>query len=291
MKIIDAHLHFSKFDGFDERAREAGHINSAEHLLAEFDRLGIEAAVAMGAGRGGSPEGECLPMTVNLAGPFDPVRYGQPRRIAYCAGVESDVLNKANQKRSVALFEERLRDPHCVGIKMYPGYNRRYLNDPLHYPLYELAEHYDVPVAIHTGDTATANALVKYSHPLTVDEVAVNFPRVRFVMAHYGNPWVIDATEVAAKNPNVFIDLSGLAVGNFDPEWFWNDYSGYLQHLKTWMNYLSDYGKFMYGTDRPLVNLEAYLTVLRRLVPEKAHNLVFRENALRIYSKLNALLA
>ena len=47
----------------------------------------------------------------------------------------------------------------------------------------------------------------------------------------------------------------------------------------------------MYGTDWPLVNLEAYLTVLRRLVPEKAHNLVFRENALRIYSKLNALLA
>ena len=44
MKIIDAHLHFSKFDGFDERAREAGHINSAEHLLAEFDRLGIEAS-------------------------------------------------------------------------------------------------------------------------------------------------------------------------------------------------------------------------------------------------------
>lgn len=40
MKIIDAHLHFSKFDGFDERAAKPGHINSAEHLLAEFDRLG-----------------------------------------------------------------------------------------------------------------------------------------------------------------------------------------------------------------------------------------------------------
>lgn len=291
MKIIDAHLHFANVIYFDNLAREAGHVNSVEHLLAEFDRLGIEIAIAMGGGRGQSPEGECLPLTINLAGAFDLANYNQPRRIAYCVGLESDALTRDNVNRSVAAFEEHLRNPHCVGIKMYPGYNQRYLNDPLHYPFYELAEHYHVPIAIHTGDTATAQALVKYSHPLTVDEVAVNFPRVNFVMAHYGNPWVVDATEVAAKNPNVFIDLSGLAVGNFDLETFWSDYSGYLQHLKTWMSYLSDYGKFMYGTDWPLVNLETYLSVIRRLVPEKFHHLVFRANALRIYGRLNSLLA
>ena len=59
-----------------------------------------------------------------------------------------------------------------------------------------------MPVVIHTGDTANPTALLKYSHPLTVDAVAVNFPRVQFVMAHYGNPFIVEATEVAKKNPN-----------------------------------------------------------------------------------------
>lgn len=291
MKIIDAHIHFSKIQGFDELAVRSGHRNNADHLMSEFDRLDIEAAVAMGSGRRNSPTKSCLPLTVNLGGDFEPPHYNQPQRIAYCVGVESDALNATNRLTSAALFEEHLRDPHCVGIKIYPGYNHRYPNDPLHYSLYELAERYDVPVAIHTGDTSMSSAMLKYSHPLAVDEVAVNFPRVRFVMAHYGSPWIIDATEVAAKNPNVSIDLSGLAVGKFDPDWFWNNYSGYIQHLETWMRFLSDDEKFMYGSDWPLVNLEAYLTVLLRLVPENAHRLVFRENALRIYSRLNALLS
>ena len=46
-----------------------------------------------------------------------------------------------------------------------------------------------------------------------MDEVAVDNPDVRFVMAHFGNPWLIDAAEVVFKNPNVWADLSGLFVG------------------------------------------------------------------------------
>ena len=67
-----------------------------------------------------------------------------------------------------------------------------------------------MPVAVHTGDTAFSDARLKYAHPLTVDEAAADFPDVKFVICHCGNPWFADATEVAAKNPNVYIDLSGL---------------------------------------------------------------------------------
>ena len=109
-------------------------------------------------------------------------------------------------------------------------------------------------------------------------------------MAHYGNPWIVDATEVAAKHENVFIDLSGLAVGRFEPEAFCAEYHGYLEHLKTWITYLSDYGKFLYGTDWPLVDPEAYLQLIRRLIPERHHNAVFCENALRVFPKLEKLL-
>jgi predicted TIM-barrel fold metal-dependent hydrolase len=46
-----------------------------------------------------------------------------------------------------------------------------------------------------------------------MDEVAVDHGDVRFVLAHLGNPWLIDAAEVIFKNPNVWADLSGLLVG------------------------------------------------------------------------------
>ena len=45
---------------------------------------------------------------------------------------------------------------------------------------------------------------------MTVDEVAADFPDVQFVICHCGNPWLLDATEVATKNDNVAVDLSGL---------------------------------------------------------------------------------
>ena len=56
---------------------------------------------------------------------------------------------------------------------------------------------------------------LKYSQPLIIDEVAVDFPKVKFVIAHCGTPWVADAVEVVAKNKNVYMDLSGLMEGKF----------------------------------------------------------------------------
>ena len=45
-------------------------------------------------------------------------------------------------------------------------------------PLYRLAAKYDKPVAVHTGLTAMSSAILKYSHPLVLDEAAAKFPSV-----------------------------------------------------------------------------------------------------------------
>ena len=154
---------------------------------------------------------------------------------------------------------------------------------------FELAVHYDVPVVFHTGDTANSRALVKYSHPLGIDEVAVAHPDLRIVMAHYGNPWIVDATEVAKKNPNVFIDLSALAQGCFDIDWFYDNYRGYIEHLRTWIAYLSDDEKLMYGSDFPLCHVPTYIELIARLIRENAHDAVFCQNALRVFTRLSSL--
>ena len=251
---------------------------SAETLAAEMERLGIEAFVAMGTGRRGGDDRGFRPGVPDEPGSVPASRF------FHCVGVAGD--SGEGDEAALAEFERRVRDPRCVGIKIYLGYQPHYAYDRCYRPFYELARRYDLPVVFHTGDTAGGHGLVKYAHPLTIDETAAAFPDVRFVMAHCGNPWIVDAVEVAAKNGNVFIDLSGLAVGGFDPAWFLDHYRGYVEHLKTWMTYLSDYGKFLYGTDWPLTDMGAYLEMMRRIVPEEHHDAVFHDNARRVFSRL-----
>lgn len=283
-KIIDAHLHFVQEDHFAIRAQAAGHVASSAHLLDIFKKYNIVQGIAMGT-YNIEPANDSIsyPRTINLAGDFSLVNYNQPPEIFYCAGVDSGTLRPENLAASLKLFEQHLRSPHCVGLKLYPGYNDFYVSDPLYDEFYALAAQYDLPVVIHTGDTARSTGLLKYSHPLTVDEVAVKFPQTKFVLAHVGNPWIVDAVAVAKNNPNVYIDLSGLAEGNFDPAWFFSEYSGYCSHLKTWLQYLSHYDKLMYGSDWPLVNIPTYLQIIAKLIPPQHHQQVFYENALNIF--------
>lgn len=286
MHIIDVHIHASSQPGFAQRAKAIGHEATPGYLDNLFRETGIERAVAMGSGRGGQ-HGGCELLAAGFETPSGDIAL--PPYIGYCVGVPSRALCKETMDQALASCESHLKSPACLGIKFYPGYNPMYPNDDLHQGFFELAEHHGVPVVFHTGDTANSRALVKYAHPLGVDEVAVAHPNLRIVMAHYGNPWIVDATEVAKKNPNVFIDLSALAQGCFDVDWFYDAYYGYIEHLRTWIAYLGDDGKLMYGSDFPLCNIPAYIELIARLIREDAHDAVFYQNALRVFSRLKSL--
>ena len=288
MKIIDAHLHFSRCGHFDAIAEAAGHVNSGGHLEAVFRRENIALGIAMGEMGGEREKGVCTPRLPELPGMTPSGEL--PSRLVFCAGVESSEIVPETLQRSLELFADCLKQKRCAGLKFYPGYNAVPLDDPRHDPYFDLAGQFDVPVVIHTGELAGRNGLLKYSHPLAVDEVACRFPHVRFVMAHYGNPWIVDATAVAAKNPNVFLDLSGLAEGNFTVEAYRRHFRAHLDYLRHWLTYLDRWDKVMYGSDWPLVNIPAYIGVIRSLIPEEYRKAVFFENACRVYSRIPPLL-
>ncbi len=291
MKIIDGHMHFYKCEGFDYIAKEAGHENTVENYLASCRENNVVMSVVMGNSKLGPAKfGGVVPRVPDLAGKFDLEHYNQPKEIAYCAGLESNALTEENCQATALEFERCLKTPQCVGIKIYLGYNQVYAYDKRHYPLYELAEAYNVPVVYHTGDTAGGYGLLKYAHPLTIDEVAVAFPRVKFVIAHCGNPWLLDALEVAAKDANVYVDLSGLLEGKFDGAIFYEKHRDYFRYLRMWLDYVGRYDKVIYGTDWPLINLRSYIDVMKLVIPEEHHQEFFFENALRVYDKLKALL-
>lgn len=173
-----------------------------------------------------------------------------------------------------------LEDGQIKGLKLYPGYEPFYPADPKLAPAYALAEEFDVPVMIHTGDTYARTGKVKYSHPINVDEVAVDFPRVKFLICHLGNPWFRDCMEVVYKNDNVYADISGLVLGNFTDR-FEEYMRRQLQEMLLWgMNP----GKVLFGTDWPISSMESYLGFMEELrLPVKDKQLLFYENAARLF--------
>ena len=265
MKIIDAHLHFATDAYFDEIAKAAEHENSADHLLEQYRMRGMVHGIVMG----------------NL--PVEELEPVYPPFLSYCIGLDSQVFDMEKLPKQLDLIEQHLRSERCVGIKLYPGYASFYIYDDRLAPIYELAARYKKPVAVHTGLTATDKALLKYSHPLVMDEAATKFREVQFVMCHFGNPWLMDAAAVVEKNENVAADLSGLLEGKFDIPEFLEEQSGYISTLKTWLAYIRDYDKLMFGTDWPLANYEDYIEITKRLIPEKYWETVFYQAAERIY--------
>ncbi|HEX7832327.1 MAG TPA: amidohydrolase family protein [Thermoanaerobaculia bacterium] len=193
----------------------------------------------------------------------------------FCAGV--------NASPNLTTLEAGLRDRTYRCIKVYLGYVPKYAYDDVYEPVYALAEKYDVPVIFHTGDTASVAAKLKYADPLTIDEVAVDHPKVRFVIAHCGNPWIESAAEVAYKNPNVYLDGSALLIGDMTklPR---DQVRRYVIEPIRWVfGYIENPDKLMFGSDWPLVNIPAYVDAFKKAIPRPYWNKVFHDNAVRVF--------
>ncbi len=285
MKIIDSHIHLSDRPYFNADAQNSGDQNNLPYVLDMLKKNGIVGGVVMGSAEScfDGIEGAVM----NLGGIFPD--HTAPPPLFSCVGINPEDL-KTDPQRAVDCYAKAAELPRVVGFKLYPGYQPIYPHDPAFYPLFDLAAQLDLPVVIHTGDTAGGHGMLRYAHPLEVDVAATRFPATRFVIAHFGNPWLADAMEVARKNPGVYIDVSGLAVGQFKLCEFWQQYSDFFKYARMWMRSLGDFGKLMYGSDWPLVHMEDYISLMMRVVPSQHHSAVFYDNALGVFSRMKQML-
>lgn len=187
------------------------------------------------------------------------------------------------QKKNLRELETFLKKKLIVGVKLYTGYQHFYPNDKRCTPIYKLCIKYSVPIMFHSGDTLageTRNPKIKYSHPLHIDDVAVDFPELKIVIAHMGNPWLIDCAEILYKNPNVYADISGLVVDND-----LNTPDGKLARRKILelLDYVGE-NKLLYGTDWPLAPMRTYLKFVKSLgLPQKSRDQLLYKNAVKVF--------
>lgn len=182
--------------------------------------------------------------------------------------------------------ERQLQSGKVKALKAYLGYTHFGPDSRNYYPYYELAARYNTPFIFHTGDNYSEAAKVKFAHPLLVDEVAVDFRKVQFVMAHLGNPWFTDAAEVLYKNPNVWADLSGILIGD-DENFRAMRTRGVVERvagrIRDALEFADCPERVLYGSDWPLSRLVTYREFIASVVPEEHHFAIFEENAKRLF--------
>ncbi len=265
MKIIDAHVHTSfNREDLRETARKIGNIFTIEELNKQFAANGIKCALSITSDRSDATPLE-YDSVVSLI--------KQNKRLFGVLGINPHkISDDCTQK-----IEEGIRLNLIKGLKIYSGYYHNYPYEEVYTQFYHLAGKHNIPVIFHCGDTYKKDALLKYAHPLSVDEVAVRFPTVNFVIAHFGNPWMLDAAEVVYKNSNVYTDLSGLGIGSTLSLITKNK-------LREALDYIDDYTKVLYGSDWPLVNIRSYIKTIMRIIPKQHRTKVFYDNAKRLFN-------
>jgi hypothetical protein len=258
--IIDCHVHLNRYgDEHSEDLRER-----YQYLRSEMDLHGVDYALVLTSylGNHNRPDVHQVLEAVD----------GDPH-----IGVVAAVSYLNYRAADLADLREMLSAGQIRGLKLYPGYEPFYVHDPRMRVVYELAGEFDVPVMIHTGDTYDPKGKVKYSHPIEVDEVAVDFRDVTFVICHLGNPWITDAMEVIYKNPNVVGDISGFTLGHFEERFE----QFMLQQVKEVVAFAGDPSKLLFGTDWPICDMGSYQRFVQNLdlTPDEAELILWRNTA------------
>jgi len=278
--MIDVHIHVAPPNlpgvGPLSTGLRASAENVARVVREQMHAAGMTHAAAMG---------------VIDSTPDDPL--GIARTLEIASGVSNlYAIGVADPRRSdldhIRRCEQQIRTGRVIALKGYLGYLHYFPNDPGYLPYLRLAEQFKLPFYFHTGDTYSAYAKLKFAHPLTVDEVAVDFPKVNFILCHVGNPWTVEAAEVVYKNINVWTDLSGLLVGpdeDFRDDARSDARRDAIERIRLAFRYAERPNRFLYGSDWPLAPMPAYADFIRKVIPADFQDMVFRDNARTLFGE------
>ena len=107
-------------------------------------------------------------------------------------------------------YDRAVGELGCRGIKLALSYQAV---DPMSesaFRLFDRLQADGLPIVFHNGMSVAPDAVLRYAHPLAMDEVAIKFPRLKMVLAHTSHPWYEDCMSVVRKHPNVWTDISGM---------------------------------------------------------------------------------
>jgi uncharacterized protein len=108
-------------------------------------------------------------------------------------------------------------NPHLHCVCLFPAMHRYSMADPVLHPMLEIAEQKRLAVFVHCGAISVAVRKklglpspfdMRFSNPLDMHGVAARYPRIRFVIPHFGAGMLRETLMLADLCPNVWLDTS-----------------------------------------------------------------------------------
>ena len=187
-----------------------------------------------------------------------------------------DMSMRTGQEKRIDELLDRLR---LAGIKVHPSHQEVFPNEYRNghqslQHLYRRCEENGIPVMFHTGTSIFQGARNRYADPIYVDDVAVDFPNLKIILAHGGRPiWMETCVFLVRRFPNVYMDVSSIPPSRVP------DYFPRLEQIAD---------KVLFGTDwpAPMVpgmrdNFEEFCKI--DITAEAMHKIT-RTNALKLFA-------
>ena len=160
------------------------------------------------------------------------------------------------------------------GFKFHPPMQDFHPADRMAWPIYEVIAEYGLPAIFHTGHSGMGTGMrggggvrLKYGQPMLVDDVAVDFPDMKIILAHPSWPWTDESLSMALHKENVYIDLSG-----WSPKYF---PAPVIQYTNTQLR-----KKVLFGSDFPLIKPDHWIKAAAEAgIREDVMPLVLKDNA------------
>ena len=215
--ITDCHIHIQPIEMFKPQALElmkkkrpnydqiVEFCRSPKAFLQYLDHSGIDRAVLINY-----VAPEVIGFTSGVNQYISDYVKENPRRLISCGS-----LHPRHTANVMADVEQLLRLSIRM-IKIHPPHQLLFPNDYLTGVkeleiIYRAAEANGIPVMFHTGTSIFPGARNKYGDPIYLDDVAVDFPKLKILLAHGGRPlWMQTSFFLLRRHPNVFLDISGI---------------------------------------------------------------------------------
>jgi predicted TIM-barrel fold metal-dependent hydrolase len=188
--------------GFEQIAE---YCRSPKSFLGYLDHAGIDRAVLINY-----LAPEVLGFTSEVNQYVADYTREDPRRLISCGGLHprhsSNIMLEVEQILRLNIRMIKIHPPHQL---LYPN---AYLSGVKELEIiYRAAEANGIPIMFHTGTSIFPGARNNYGDPIYIDDVAVDFPKLKILLAHGGRPlWMNTAFFLLRRHPNVYLDISGI---------------------------------------------------------------------------------
>jgi predicted TIM-barrel fold metal-dependent hydrolase len=215
--ITDCHIHISPLDMFKPSALELmrakrpnfaqieEYCRSPKAFLKFLDAAGVERAALINY-----VAPEVIGFTAGVNQFVSDYVKEDPKRLLSCGSLHprhsTNILSDVGQLLRQGIRMIKIHPPHQV---FFPNDYLRGVSELE--IIYRAAEANGIPVMFHTGTSIFPGARNKYGDPIYLDDVAVDFPKMRILLAHGGRPlWMETAFFLVRRHPNVYLDISGI---------------------------------------------------------------------------------